>query len=270
MTSHPLIESKNNTRIKAFRKLKEKKHRVKEGQFLVEGFRLLEEAFKAGKTVHTVLYTEDKEDDFNRYIRPYLKKEEVYLASHEVIMELSSTVHPQGVVGIVSIDDRSGEEIAVSYEDTSLLLYLDGLQDPGNLGTIIRSAHASGAKGIILGRNTVDPFSEKVIRSSMGSIFHMPIYQNGEEVLLRFIDAGYKLAVTSLLAKKNLYHEDLTGNLIVAIGNEGSGITEEIEKQADMLLKIPMPGGAESLNAAVAASIVLFERVRQLEWMQFS
>ncbi len=98
----------------------------------------------------------------------------------------------------------------------------------------------------------------------------MPIYQNGEEVLKRFIDAGYQLAVTSLLAKKNLYHEDLTGNLIVAIGNEGSGITEEIEKQADMLLKIPMPGGAESLNAAVAASIVLFERVRQLEWMQFS
>lgn len=270
MTNFQLIESRNNARIKTFKKLKEKKHRTKEGQFLVEGFRLLEEAFKAGKTVHTVIYTEDKEDDFSRYIRPYLKKEEVLLASHEVIMELSSTVHPQGVVAIVSIDDRSGEKIEFSYEDTSLFIYLDGLQDPGNLGTIIRSAHASGAEGILLGRNTVDPFSEKAIRSSMGSIFHVPIYQGGEEMLSRLLGAGYKLAVTSLLARKNLYHEDLTGNLVVAIGNEGSGITEEIEKKAETLLKIPMPGGAESLNAAVAASIVLFERVRQLEWMQFS
>lgn len=270
MTNIQHIESRNNGRIRAFKKLKEKKHRTKEGLYLVEGFRLLEEAFKAGKTVHAVLYTEEKEDDFNRYIRPYIEREEVYLASQDVIMELSSTVHPQGIIGIVSIDESSFTDIPISYEDTSLFIYLDGLQDPGNFGTIIRSAHASGAKGIILGRNTVDAFSEKVIRSSMGSIFHMPIYQNGEEMLSRLLAKGYQLAVTSLLAKKNLYHEDLTGNLIVAIGNEGSGITEEIAQKADTLLKIPMPGGAESLNAAVAASIVLFERVRQLEWTQFS
>lgn len=270
MINKLIIESKNNLRIKAFKKLKERKHRTREGQYLVEGFRLLEEAFKAGKTVHAVIYTEDKEEDFNRYIKPYIDQEEVYLARHEVIMELSNTVHPQGIVGIVSIDDRSFEEFEISYEDPSLFIYLDGLQDPGNLGTIIRSAHASGAKGIIMGRSTVDPFGEKVIRSSMGSIFHMPIYQKGEEMLQRLLDAGYQLAVTSLLAKSNLYHEDLTGNLIVAIGNEGSGITEEIENKADTLLKIPMPGGAESLNAAVAASIILFERVRQLEWKQFS
>ena len=261
------IESKNNIRIKTFKKLKEKKHRTGEGQFLVEGFRLLEEAFKAGKSVHTVIYSKDKEEDFDRYIRPYLKEEEIISASQEVISELSSTVHPQGIVGVVTMDLHP--ENRLSPEDSSsLLVYLDGLQDPGNLGTIIRSVHASGAEGILLGENTVDPFSEKVIRSSMGSIFYVPIYQNGHQVLDRLMGEGYQLAVTSLEAEKSLYHENLTGKLIVVIGNEGSGITEEIASKADVLLKIPMPGGAESLNAAVAASIVLFERVRQREEVQ--
>lgn len=265
MTREIFIESRNNSRIREYKKLKEKKYRIREGKYLVEGFRLLEEAFKAGRHVHAVLYEKGKEKEFNRYLEPYAENAEIFVTENDVIRELSSTVHPQGVIGILSIEDGSSEEISFTDTSTGLLIYLDGLQDPGNLGTIIRSAHASGARGIILGNNTVDPFNDKVIRSSMGSIFYMPIYLQGEKALDQFINAGYQLAVTSLKAQKNLYHEDLTGKMIIAIGNEGSGVSEEIEVRADLLLKIPMPGGAESLNAAVAASIVLFERVRQLE-----
>jgi len=265
MIKETYIESRSNPRIRSYKKLKEKKYRMREKLYLVEGFRLLEEAFKAGKKVHAVLYESGKKEEFARYIAPYAEQTEIIVTENDVIRDLSSTVHPQGVIGVLSLEDASTEE--VSFQDTSseLLLYLDGLQDPGNLGTIIRSAHAAGAKGIILGKNTVDPYNEKVIRSSMGSIFHLPIYHQGEETLKKFLDAGYQLAVTSLEAERNIFHEDLTGNLIIAIGNEGSGISEEIEERAAVLLGIPMPGGAESLNAAVAASIVLFERVRQLE-----
>lgn len=265
MIKETYIESRNNSRIRAYKKLKEKKHRMKEGMYLVEGFRLVEEAFKAGRHVHAVVYEKGKEKEFSRYIEPYAENTEIFAAEKDVIKELSSTVHPQGVIGILSLEDGSSEEISLSGTSTGLLIYLDGLQDPGNLGTIIRSAHASGATGIILGKNTVDPFNDKVIRSSMGSIFYLPIYLQGEKTLDQFMSSGYHLAVTSLKAEKNLYHEDLTGKMIIAIGNEGSGVSEEIEDKADLLLKIPMPGGAESLNAAVAASIVLFERVRQLE-----
>lgn len=262
MTSMPFIESRHNVRVKSLKKLKEKRHRSLEGKYLVEGFRLLEEAFKARKNIEVLLYAEDKEDDFNRYIRPYLQEEEVLLTTMDVIRELSSTVHPQGIVGVISKSTEPMEKNLVEKPE-GLFIYLDGLQDPGNLGTIIRSAHASGAKGILMGRNTVDPYGDKVVRSAMGSMFHVNIYENGEELLDRYLEAGFRLAVTSLLAERDIFHEDLTGNLIIAIGNEGNGITREIEEKAHLLLKIPMPGGAESLNAAVAASIVLFERVRQ-------
>lgn len=265
MIKETYIESRNNSRIRILKKLKERKHRMREGLYLVEGFRLLEEAFKAGKKVEAVLYERGKEEELARYITPYATDTEMILTENDVIRELSSTVHPQGIIGVLPLEDSSSKEIFFSDTTKDILLYLDGLQDPGNLGTIIRSAHASGARGILLGRGTVDPYNEKVIRSSMGSIFHLPIYHQGEETLEKFLDAGYHLAVTSLLAKRTIFQEDLTGNLIIAIGNEGSGISEEIEEKADVLLKIPMPGGAESLNAAVAASIVLFERVRQLE-----
>lgn len=261
MTRSLFIESRQNIRIRNLRKLKEKKYRSKEGQFLVEGFRLLEEAFKARKHIVSILYAEDKEKDFNHYIRPHLHDEEIIVTTMDVIRDLSSTVHPQGIIGVISTSSQ--EEESSSAIPQGVLIYLDGLQDPGNLGTIIRSAHASGAKGILMGRNTVDPYGDKVIRSAMGSMFHVPIHENGEELLLRYLRSGFRLAVTSLQAERDIFHEDLRGNLIIAIGNEGNGITREIEEKADLLLKIPMPGGAESLNAAVAASIVLFERVRQ-------
>lgn len=258
------IESKTNPIIKSAKKLKEKKHRNENRLFLVEGFRLLEEAMKSGKKVEKIFYVPEKEEDFRKYIEPNLKDEELYTVPDSLLKELSSTVHPQGVVGIVQMDDPSDLEASALFVNT-LYLYLDGLQDPGNLGTIIRSAHAAGAGGILLGKNTVDPYSDKVLRSAMGSIFYLPIFSDGEKTRALLEEKGYKLAVTSLAATKSIFEEDLTEDLILVIGNEGSGVTEELLNRAEVLLKIPMPGGAESLNAAVAASVILFEKVRQAQ-----
>ncbi|WP_312461359.1 RNA methyltransferase [Proteiniclasticum sp.] len=258
------IESKSNPVIKAAKKLKEKKHRNESRLFLVEGYRLLEEALKSGRRTEKIFYLQEKEEDFRRYIQPNLKEADVYTVPETVLKELSSTVHPQGVVGVVHMDEDSNKTDAGLFRN-SMYIYLDGLQDPGNLGTIIRSAHAAEAGGILLGRNTVDPYSDKVLRSSMGSIFHLPIYRDGEMMLKILQNQGYKLAVTSLDATRSIYEEDLAQNLILVIGNEGSGVTKEIQDNAEMLLKIPMPGGAESLNAAVAASVILFEKVRQTQ-----
>lgn len=265
MINEIAIDSKHNPRLKALKKLHDKKYRAEEGKYLVEGFRLLEEAFKAGKKVFTVIYDKEKEENFNLYILPYLTDEEIIVSNHDVLKELTKTVNPQGVAGILSMEQGTEDmENALGHE-TSLFVYLDGLQDPGNLGTIMRSSHAAGASGILFGENTVDPYGDKVIRSSMGSIFHIPLFLEGEKMLEELVKKGFKVAVTSLAAEKNLYHENLRGNIVIVIGNEGIGITKELEEKGDILLRIPMPGGAESLNAAVAASIVLFERVRQMD-----
>lgn len=261
------IESKSNQIIKNAKKLKEKKYRNESRHFLVEGFRLLEEALKSGRTVDKIFYLLEKEDDFQHYIQPHLSGETVYTVSEQALKEISSTVHPQGIVGIVSMDQKVRKD-RNTLSGNPLYLYLDGLQDPGNLGTIIRSAHAAGAGGILLGKGTVDAYSDKVLRSAMGSLFHIPIITNGVEMLDILRCEGYKLAVTSLQASKSIFEEDLTQKLILVIGNEGSGVTEEMIEKAEVLLKIPMPGGAESLNAAVAASVILFEQVRQTTSVQ--
>ena len=144
-------------------------------------------------------------------------------------------------------------------------LLCDKVQDPGNLGTIIRTAHAAGVDGIILTKGTVDVYNEKTIRSTMGSLFHIPVvYDDGDLSIVRaLINKGFSLLSTSLEGDKNFFEEDLTGNLIISVGNEGNGVSKEVYELSDKKVKIPMPGGAESLNVAIASSIILYEKVRQ-------
>ena len=144
-------------------------------------------------------------------------------------------------------------------------LLCDKLQDPGNLGTIIRTAHAAGVDGIILTKGTVDIYNEKTIRASMGSLFHIPvIYDDKDNTIVKGLcNKGFSLLSTSLEGDKDFFEEDLSGKLIISVGNEGNGVSKEIYELSDKKVKIPMPGGAESLNVAIAASIILYEKVRQ-------
>lgn len=252
------IESKDNSFFKQVRKLKERKYRTKENKYLIEGFRLVQEGFKAGIEIEHVIIDEDSENRLHEYLGEYIDCEKVYCMKNNLFSQLTATENPQGVIAVAKINDRRNELNGEFY------LLCDKLQDPGNLGTIIRTAHAAGVTGIILTKGTVDIYNDKTIRSTMGSIFYTPIiHDNDLSFTKELIQDGYSLVTTSLEESKNFFDEDLNGKIILAVGNEGNGISEDVFDLATKKVKIPMPGGAESLNVAVAASIILFEKVRQ-------
>lgn len=253
-----VIESKDNALFKNTRKLKERKYRFKENKYIIEGFRLVQEAFKANCNIEYLIVNEHGRDKINDYLQEYVDSIKIYELKDDLFSQLVSTENTQGIIAVVNINN--------SIKDIKGDFYLlcDKVQDPGNLGTIIRTAHAAGVDAIILTKGTVDIYNDKTIRSTMGSIFYVPIiYDNDLSFLKKLKDDGFSLVATSLEESKNFFDEDLSGNIILSVGNEGNGISDEIFELADKKVKIPMPGGAESLNVGVATSIILFEKVRQ-------
>ncbi len=255
-----IIQSKNNSLINETRKLKEKKYRVKNNQFLIEGFRFVLEALKSDFQVPMIFVSEKSKDRWESFaINDELQKDtKIYWVTEQILKLLSDTENPQGIVAIV--DNR---ELDVENKEGFYIL-VDKIQDPGNMGTIIRTAHASKALGIIITKGTVDIYNEKTLRSTMGSVFHVPIIQDNDLDKINFLkEKGFKLVVSSLDTDKNFYDVNLKDKVIIAVGNEGNGISDEIYNIADIKAKIPMPGGAESLNVSVAAGIMMFEIIRQ-------
>lgn len=252
------IESKDNPLFKETKKLKERKNRLKEKKYIVEGFRLVQEGFKAKCPIDYIIISEDNDEKLNYYLKDYLGNTKVYIMKNSLFCQLTSTEQPQGIIAVLKILDSINEIHGEFY------LLCDRVQDPGNLGTIIRTAHAAGVSGVILTKGTVDIYNDKTIRSTMGSIFYLPIIHDNDLSFLRELrNKGFKLVATSLEESKDFFKEDLSGKIILSVGNEGNGISDEIFSLADKKVKIPMPGGAESLNVAVATSIILFEKVRQ-------
>lgn len=255
-----LIQSKDNIIIKEAKKLKEKRYRTLNSKFLVEGFRFTEEALKSSFNVSEIFINENSLNKWKEYNLESLLKNytKVYIAKDTAFKQLSETENPQGIIAVV-------DKIKISeVKNEGIYLLADKIQDPGNLGTIIRSAHAAGALGVIVTKGTVDIYNEKTLRSTMGSIFNIPVIEDENLGFTKELKVnGFKLIVSSLEDSVDFYNVNLNENLIIAVGNEGSGISEGIYSIGDIKVKIPMPGGAESLNAAVAASVMLFEAVRQ-------
>lgn len=253
------ILSKDNNLIKETRKLKEKKHRTEKGLFLVEGFRFVEEASKSSFKIKNMFIDEKvlaKLEDYNIEIDK--AGIDTYVVSSQVFKTISTTETPQGIVAVVE-----NQEFSIKNEK-GFYIYADKVQDPGNMGTIIRTAHASGALGVIYSQGTVDIYNEKTLRSTMGSIFSLPVILDKDMSKLKELKVqGFKLVVSSLDTDKNFFDIDLAQMCIIAVGNEGNGVSEQLYDLCDEKVKIPMPGGAESLNVAVAASIMAFEAVRQ-------
>lgn len=254
------IESKDNALFKETKKLKDKKNRNKVLRYIIEGFRLVEEAFKAKLSISYILVLQEELDTLNKYLNKYeLKDIKIVTISKALFKDLSSTENPQGIIAVTSMKIKS-----LNLEGEFYLL-CDKLQDPGNIGTIIRTAHAAGVDGIILTKGTVDIFNEKVLRSTMGSIFYIPVVydDNNYSIIKSFIKSGFSLVTTSLEAEKDFFKEDLKGKIILSVGNEGNGVSKEILDLSNKKVRIPMPGGAESLNVSIATSIILYEKVRQ-------
>lgn len=254
------ITSKDNNLIKETKKLKEKKYRSEKGLFIIEGFRFIEEALKSTFHIETIFISENSLSKFSDYGLENCLKEDIKVISlpEGVFKSISSTDSPQGILAIVRI---KSDEI---FNSANNYVLVDKVQDPGNLGTIIRTAHAAGYSGIILTKGTVDLYNEKTLRSTMGSIFNIPIIEDKDLSFTKELrNNGYKLVCSSLDTNYNFYDIDFTQKLIISVGNEGNGISEELYNISDIKVKIPMPGGAESLNVAVAASIMIYEGVRQ-------
>lgn len=262
------ITSSKNKIIKEIKGLHKRKSRWDRQLFIVEGIKIVEEAIFNEIDLKYIVYTEkllDSEEGL-RFFESIQDKKNLIKTTDGILKEIADTENPQGVIGLVSFKKRSIDHIFESGH--SFFLYLDEVQDPGNMGTIIRSGDAFNLDGIIVGKGSVDPYNPKVVRSTMGSIFRVPLYFPQEDLgfLKLAKEKGIKLITTSLEGDQ-LDQLDFSGKFLIIIGNEAKGVKKEIVNLSDISSKIPMPGEAESLNAGVAASIMMYEamKARNLE-----
>lgn len=258
------ISSRENSIIRHSRKLKIKKYRQENKQFVIEGIRSVEEAVASGAHVQYCLCSENLSGDRIESLQRTAQKKgiKIYMTVGDLIEEICDTETPQGIVAVV---DRISYSLEQLTADSDFLVITDRIQDPGNLGTIIRTADAAGAGGVVLSEGTVDPYSPKVLRSTMGSVFHIPVVSVPDicDAIDTMKERGFSIYASSLEGSSPYYSEEYNGKVVIVIGNEASGVERSILLKADRLIKIPMPGGAESLNAAVAGGILMFEVIRK-------
>ena len=248
-----MITSKENSLIKKIKSLSQKKYRDEHGQYIVEGIKICDEAIKYANVEVLVICLEL----FNSFNKSKYSKARVEYVSKNVFESISDTKTPQGILAIVNIPK--------SKKITDKVVFaLDCVQDPGNLGTIIRSLDAFGYKDLIVSNDTVDPFNPKVVRSTMGSILRLNIVcADLKDKLIEYKNLGYKIVATSLETNKTIYDIDSGVKQIIVMGNESNGVSQFIQNKADLRVKIPMQGKAESLNVAVATSLVAYEITRK-------
>lgn len=257
-----IISSSANGQIKNMLKLlKSSKARKTEDAFIVEGIKMFREAKSLG-IVKKAFFSEDFYNE-NQKDSELFEGINYDVVSSKVMKEISDTITPQGVVAVVQKINFDMENLLDAKE--CRLLFLEDVRDPGNLGTIIRTAEGAGITGIILSKESADVYNPKVVRSTMGSIFRMPhIYVEDFHGSLKKAQSKEIKIYATHLRGENFYDEETYPNRTgIIIGNEANGIKEETVVLADCLIKIPMCGKVESLNAAVAASIMMYELFRQ-------
>lgn len=259
-----MITATSNKRIKWLVTLSEKaKERKKEGVFLVEGIKMFEEAtedyIKESYVSESFLskYSEDKE------LMQKLHKISYEVVSDEVFRKISDTKTPQGILCVVKQYSYTLEDLL--QKENPMLVLLEDIQDPGNLGTILRTAEGAGVDGIIMTRETVDIYNPKTIRATMGSVYRMPfIYVDSLKETIQALQKNKVSVYAAHLQGKNYYDAfDFRKGCAFLIGNEGNGLRKETADLADSYLKIPMEGCVESLNAAIATSLLMYEAYRQ-------
>ena len=252
-------------RLRAIKKLHESKERAEKGLFLIEGVRLIEEAVKEGISIDEALYTARIEESTRgSQLLASLKKRHTPLSqvTEKAMESISKTESPQGILAVARQLKWTFKDLIKNKETVIIAC---GLQDPGNLGTIIRSADAGGCGGVFTTQNSVDIYNSKVIRATMGSIFRMPVmkFDDPEEAISALKKEGYQIIATTAHSRSSYLDPDYMKPTAFLIGQEGSGLSEEVLKSADKKVFIPMKKGVESLNAAVSASILIYEAFRQ-------
>ena len=242
-----LITSKDNKIYKLINSLKKAKYRKKNSMFVLEGKRLVYEAIERCASIVYILINEDFDDE---YISD--KSYDIVRIENNLFKSLQDTVTSQGIIAVCK------ENINEEYDfDEKTVLYLEDIQDPGNLGTIIRSAASFGVRTLILSKNSCDVYNEKVLRASMGAIFLVDVHYEDLNIINKFKEHGYKVYSTSPRGKAISYTDE---KAFILMGNEGSGLTDEAFRMSDDTITIANTGRLESLNLAVASSIIIYER----------
>lgn len=247
-----MITSKSNELVKHIKSLSQKKYREEYGEYLVEGKKMVCEAIDEKLNIVKLIICEDL---FKEQIK---FNGDIEYVDQKVCSYLSDTMSPQGIFATIKIPKQNNNL-------GNIIFATDDLQDPGNLGTIIRTLDSAGINTLLLSKDSVDPYNPKVIRSTMGAIFRVNILTdlNLSDKLKELKANGYKIVITHLDASISHYDLNFDEKLVIVIGNESKGVSDEINGLADVRVKIPMLGKTESLNASVAASLIAYENVRQ-------
>lgn len=245
------LTSLKNPKVASWRSLKDKKGREEQRAFLVEGARMVREALSSSFTVRTLLLREDYAPDFSL-------PEDIpaYLLPDHVFQSVSDTKTPQGIAAVLDLSAKPASG--------SRLVALDSVQDPGNVGTVVRTADAAGFDGVLFSPDCADLFSPKVLRSTMGSVFRLgfsfPAFL--PDALSRLKQEGYSVLSSQLDGDPFYDRKEVAPSFVLVIGNEGNGVSDAVKAVATHRLCLPMRGGAESLNAAVAAGIMMYDLTR--------
>ena len=282
-----VISSKDNEFIKHIKKLKDKKYRDLNNEYIIEGIKIIEEAINEKANIKQVVICDDceKTSNISKELMYEIARYECIYVTKKIFDSLTDVSNPQGILAIVEKnavkskisnikDSEKSETIGVEEKEIiaeneidynqDIIVALDDIQDPGNLGTILRTVDSIGINQILVSKGTADSYNPKVVRSTMGAIFRVKIIEceDLENTLKEIQKHNFEIVVTSLQTKNSIYDIDYNKKVIV-IGNEANGVEPKIQKIADKKVKIPMLGKTESLNASVATGIILYEYVRQ-------
>lgn len=257
-----VISSKENELIKHIKKLKDKKERDLSNEYLIEGVKLIKEAIQEKAKIKQIIVCDECEklEAIPQELTYEIAKYDCIYVTKKIYNYITEVKTPQGILAII---EKQGNEKNIDYNQ-DIIIALDGIQDPGNLGTILRTVDSVGLTQILVSKDTADCYNPKVVRSTMGAIFRVKVIEceNLEDTLKEIKKHKFSIITTSLQTQNSIYDIKYKKDVIV-IGNEANGVSENIQKLADKKLKIPMLGKTESINASVATGIILYEYVRQ-------
>jgi TrmH family RNA methyltransferase len=256
------IDSRQNARVKELRRAFAEATPNEQGEIAVEGMHLVEEAMRSGLRLGAVFFSESGRQRAHKLLPQLSSHAETLLLPDEVFASAVPSETPQGVAALVRVKSFNFKDVLIAQP--VLLVITAGLQDPGNLGTIARSAEAFGVTGFLLGEKTVSPSNWKAVRASAGSLFRLPTVKvELAEALPQIKALGVRVLATSSHEGIPISDADLRGPLAFVVGSEGAGVPKDVLAQADEMVMIPQSPRVESLNAGIAASIMLYEAARQ-------
>lgn len=263
MLNNNIIESKDNSKVKLINSLKTKKFREKHGLMIFEGLRATNQLIELNISLEIIAFSENAYNEFEEYRNIYKTYKDIsIIIKDNVFNQMSDTVNTQGIIAVSKIPNYNLEQLL--KKDNARILMFDRLQDPGNAGTLIRTADAAGFDAILSLKGTVDLYSPKVNRSAMGSNIYIPIIEIEEADIQKLKQNKFKILATALDESAQTYDKAIyTEKCVIVLGNEANGVSENIIAMSDQKVYIPIYGKAESLNVAIAGAIVMYKSLEK-------